>query len=159
MALIACLLSGSPADAQTKSIGRWIVHSETNVVAITNSNLGDGFAVRCLGGDLTLAISEARTSYSEGDTFEIEWRVDRKPITKTKGIAISDGPIEVVDQVVEVIEQLPGARELTVKITSSASAHTLTFSLTNVTKAIAPVLKMCPLALAREGAGDSVILY
>lgn len=159
MALIACLLGSGSADAQTKSIGRWTVHSETNIVAVTSSNLGDGFAVRCLGGRLTLAVSEARTGYREGDIFEIEWRVDRKPTTKIKGIATSGGPIEIADQAVELIEQLPGARELTMKITNSASAQTLTFSLTNVTRAIAPVLKMCPLDLARADEGGPETVY
>jgi hypothetical protein len=158
-ALAACMLGGWPAGAQTRNVGRWIVHSETNVVALTNNILGDGFAVRCLEGNLTLAVSEARASYKEGDVLEITWLVDRKPIIQAKGITVSDGLVEIIDQVVELVEQLPGSRELKVKISSAGTARNLMFSLADVTKAIAPALKECPLAhareLAREDNGDS----
>lgn len=87
--LIACLLGGDLAYAQTRIVGRWIVHTETNVVAIANSPDG-GFAVRCLQGNLTLAIMVARTTYEEGETFEITWRVDRKPTVQTHDTAIGE---------------------------------------------------------------------
>ena len=81
--LIAVLIAGG-AQAETKRVGQWIVKAERdpfsdqiNVFVMTFNNSG-GLAFRCLHGDPSIALNQARAKYQEGDEFEIALRVDRR---------------------------------------------------------------------------------
>jgi hypothetical protein len=147
---LGALLIGS-VHAETKTIGAWIVNTEldrfsdkTNVVAFTINGQG-GLGIRCLSGNLTIALTEANTKYQVGDTFGIDLRVDRQPIVTTTGTAISEAIIEVSQPSPEVIKELGDGRELAARISGAVAWNTVVFGLANVSKAIAPVLKACPL--------------
>lgn len=154
--LVSFLLTGA-AYAKSKTFGDWIVSvdrdrftDKTNVVAIHFSNDG-AVAMRCLAGNLSLALTQARTKYTEGDIFEVDLRIDRQPVVETSGTAIGSDFIEVADGAAEIIKEIPDGRELAVRIRGKFSQNTLLFQLSkNTAKVTAFVTQPCPLAKKPE---------
>jgi len=151
--LVACVFGGG-AHAESRVVGNWRLQIEsdrftdqTNVVALTLNN-GGGLAIRCLQGNLSILVSEARTKYEEGDVFSINLRVDRQPVAERYGTAIGATFIEVNEEMPEIIKQIRDGRELAVRIHGKVSFRTLVFSLANVSRALAPLVKACPLDAA-----------
>jgi hypothetical protein len=70
--VVVSFLIAAGAHAESKAFGDWIVTTDrdrftdkTNVVAINFTNDG-AVAMRCLAGNLSLALTQARTKYTEG---------------------------------------------------------------------------------------------
>jgi hypothetical protein len=107
--------------------------------------------MRCLSGNLSLALAQARTKYTEGDTFGVDLRIDRQPVVETSGTAIGSDFIEVVDGAVEIVKEIPEGRELAVRIKGQFSEETLLFQLSKVTPKVAVlVTQPCPLDAKSE---------
>jgi hypothetical protein len=140
------------AYAESKAFGDWIVNvdrdrftDKNNVVAIHFSNDG-AVAMRCLAGNLSLALTQARTKYTEGDIFGVDLRIDRQPVVETSGTAIGSEFIEVIDGAAEIIKEIPDGRELAVRIKGQVSQNTLLFQLSkSVAKVTAFVTQSCPI--------------
>ena len=118
---------------------------KANVVAIHFSNDG-AVAMRCLAGKLSLALTQARTKYTEGDVFGVDLRIDRQPVVETSGTAIGSDFIEVVDGAAEIVKEIPDGRELAVRIKGQFSQNTLLFPLSKSTAKVTTfVTEQCPL--------------
>lgn len=124
--VVVSFLIAAGAHAESKAFGDRIVTTDrdrftdkTNVVAINFTNDG-AVAMRCLAGNLSLALTQARTKYTEGDIFGVDLRIDRQPVVETSGTAVGSDFIEVVDGAAEIIKEIPDGHELTVRIRGSS---------------------------------------
>jgi hypothetical protein len=145
-------LIAAGTHAESKAFGDWIVTTDrdrftdkTNVVAINFTNDG-AVAMRCLAGNLSLALTQARTKYTEGDIFGVDLRIDRQPVVETSGTAVCSDFIEVVDGAAEIIKEIPDGHELTVRIKGKFSQNTILFHLSKAgAKVTSLVAQSCPL--------------
>ncbi|MFA6265968.1 MAG: hypothetical protein WC670_09680 [Pseudolabrys sp.] len=148
---VGCLLlSASAAVAASKVIGNWMVNIEAdrfsdstmNVVAITSGKSGGILAVRCLGGDLSIALGGPK--FDTGDKFLIKFRTDKRPVVDTIAVAVSETFVEV-DTTKEMVREMLTAKEYAVRIIGASSNDFIFNAGSGAPKALAEVAKACPL--------------
>jgi hypothetical protein len=151
IALAAVIASAMPMradDTKTDHIGSFMVSTTKDpfgdrdtVVAMTIGG-GGAFAMRCIEGALSIAISSATMTFETGDTFGIKIRADNKDIFEEEGTALSPVIIEVSEEADKIIEQVSGAKTVAVRIAGS-TVLTETIPLQQSDKAAAVVKKAC----------------
>jgi hypothetical protein len=152
IALACCVFASAQARTTTK-VGTWLLLQEQdvmtdqpNIVATTFNNGGSGFAVRCLHGNKSVAVSEARTRYKEGDTFSVQLRVDRNEVAEVEMTAVADNLLAIDEFDPDFLVQLSSGKQLAVRVTGATSTSTFTFPISGTMRAISPVLQACKAA-------------
>lgn len=154
-ALAAFLFAGPPSAVPasadgSKMIGSWLVETEadrfskarTLVIAQTANHLGAYLAVRCISGELSVALGIAR--YKVGDVFSVKFRADTNEVIDTDGIAILENIIQV-DTSPKMIRQMMTAKEYAFRVTGFASNDVIFRAGRGAAMAIGEVAKACPL--------------
>jgi hypothetical protein len=153
LALAAVVVGGwqAAAQEQNKVIGNWIVRIESDpfndgqakVVAMTRGNGASVLAVRCMGGELSVALGGDK--YDAGDLFQIKFRADKLATIDTAAAAISSVVLQL-ETPPAMLRHMLGAKQYAFRITGATATVDYIFKAgPRSGEALAEVLKACPL--------------
>jgi hypothetical protein len=151
--LVASVISLSSASADTyKSFKGWVAKIEDNrfddTANVMAASVQNGFvlAIRCIGGQRSVALTDLSTSagrYAERDILLVKFRADKKPILDTGAMALDDKMIQFADTDA-MMEQMAGAKELAFRLEFKGASLDRVFAAGDVSKAISLVSSKCP---------------
>ncbi len=146
---LAMPISANGQDRQTTHIGNFLVTIEKDpfsdkdtVVALALSGT-DALGLRCLESTLSLVIAGQGRTWTEGDSFNVKFRIDNKEIFDETGLAISSELVEVQDDAGKIMDDMNGGRSVAIRVTGAVSFYTFTVPLRQPDKAIALVKMAC----------------
>lgn len=138
------------AHAEQRMIGDWILKSEadafsdkaTNTIAMRMNDGMQLLAVRCLDGELSLALGGPK--YRDGDIFFLKFRADKGEVIDTEGKAISEAVLQVVTKP-EMIKQMMSAHRYALRVMGDTQMDFIFRAGRGAERAIGEVVKACPL--------------
>ena len=145
------------AVAQTPAIKKrfpgWEVEVEkdrfggpSRVVAVTVKD-ATGLAVRCLRGELSLAVIEftfGQGRFNEGLLLDVKFRADGKEIIESKAFALDDKGFQL-EKSHSLVRTMLGSKEYALRISYRGTTYDRIFPARGGDKAIVEMLKECPL--------------
>jgi hypothetical protein len=144
----------SASVAKDQLVGRWLVSEKEDrfdkggtFTAATPDGATKAFIVRCIENELSLAILDMGDDphpFAAGDKFRVNLRVDKLPIIETDGTAISTRLIQL-DTTKYMVQVVRDGREIATRVRDKTSSLTNVFKLDGAKKALARIVKECPL--------------
>ena len=154
--MFALTLAALPmvANADDTTIGSWQFSSEqsafkegaSTTIAFTRDG-GTAVALRCLQGDLSIAISDGggilRTGpYTPGETAQIKFRVGVGEIVERSATAINDSALQI-DDVADLIRQIGLSTNFAFQLTRHGIQSEHSFHTRGNGKVADKILKSC----------------
>lgn len=142
---------GTGFAAETRRSGDWSITVEkdrfedrTNIYAVVMRG-PSGFALRCLFGELSLALIEAGPEpvFHTGDRLAVRLRADRGDVIPLFGSAISDRVAEFATDRAD-IDGLRSAREIALRVETKVLRYDIVFPARGTIGAVKSVLSACP---------------
>ena len=148
-ALTLCLCQPALA-AKTRSVGNWFTSSEDdhfgdggNYSAFTSSGMY-AFGVRCLTNSFSYAVLSDDIKGQRNTPYRFKFRVDKGDVYPGIGIAIDDKIVQIIANPA-MTKDLMSGQELAIKQEFDGTTFVGVLNLRGATKALADVIKNCPL--------------
>jgi hypothetical protein len=152
LAGLVLLATCAAAEEAKRSVGDWLVSTQrdgngSRVIALLVKP-PRAVAVQCLEHDLSIALSKPTPvgpgPMSPDATYTVQFRADRNDAINTYAIGLNDTGMHVAAPK-RMVAQIADSNEFTFRVTSnSGSTEVWTFKAGDAKRALADVIKQCP---------------
>jgi hypothetical protein len=149
---LVLLVTGAAAEEARRSVGDWVVSTQhdgkgSRVIALLVKP-PRAIAVQCVDHDLSIALTKPTPvgpgPMSPDATYAVQFRADQNEPINTYAIGLSDTGMHVATPK-RVVAQIADANEFTFQVRSnSGSTEAWTFKAGEAKRALADVIKECP---------------